>query len=279
MAIGRIPEPGTGIPESIIAAKGDLIVGTANDTPGILSVGTNGHTLVADSSVSPTGLKWAVDPVADVVTTAGDLIYGTAADTVARLGIGTAGQVLKVNSGATAPEWGAAAGASGLTLISRSSFSNVAGQNFDDVFSATYNAYKIIIEVIYAATDSDTLRLQVRTSGTTQTSGYYGSVAKVNTAATTFGSSANTSNGASLQLNNGNIGNNTSGASYGCSFDWVRVGSTNYNKLFGVGFNTENSDTLWFAGFRFASENVTGFRLFASTSNVTGTVAIYGYGA
>jgi hypothetical protein len=71
---------------------------------------------VADSSVSPTGLKWAVDPVADVVTTAGDLIYGTAADTVARLGIGTAGQVLKVNSGATAPEWGAAAGGGGSTV-------------------------------------------------------------------------------------------------------------------------------------------------------------------
>jgi hypothetical protein len=44
----------------------------------------------------------------DLITTAGDLLYGTAADTVARLGIGTAGQVLKVNSGATAPEWGAA---------------------------------------------------------------------------------------------------------------------------------------------------------------------------
>ena len=55
--------------------------------------------------MSPTGLKWAVDPVADVVTTAGDLLYGTAADTVARLGIGTAGQVLAVDSGATAPEW------------------------------------------------------------------------------------------------------------------------------------------------------------------------------
>jgi hypothetical protein len=95
-----------------IDAKGDLIVGTGADTFARLAVGTNGHTLVADSSVSPTGLKWAVDPVADVVTTAGDLIYGTAADTVARLGIGTAGQVLKVNSGATAPEWGAAAGGS-----------------------------------------------------------------------------------------------------------------------------------------------------------------------
>jgi hypothetical protein len=46
----------------------------------------------------------------DLITTAGDLLYGTAADTVARLGIGTAGQVLKVNSGATAPEWGAGGG-------------------------------------------------------------------------------------------------------------------------------------------------------------------------
>jgi hypothetical protein len=58
MAIGRIPEPGTGIPESIIAAKGDLIVGTADDAPGILTVGTDGHTLVANSSTS-TGLEWA----------------------------------------------------------------------------------------------------------------------------------------------------------------------------------------------------------------------------
>lgn len=43
-----------------------------------------------------------------LVDAAGDLIYATANDTVARLALGTAGQVLKVNSGATAPEWGAA---------------------------------------------------------------------------------------------------------------------------------------------------------------------------
>jgi hypothetical protein len=58
MAIGRIPEPGTGIPESIIAAKGDILVGTANDTPAVLSVGTDTYTLVADSATA-TGLKWA----------------------------------------------------------------------------------------------------------------------------------------------------------------------------------------------------------------------------
>jgi hypothetical protein len=59
MGANVFPTPFSGIQEGLIAAKGDLIVGTANDVPGILTVGTNGHTLVADSSVSPTGLKWA----------------------------------------------------------------------------------------------------------------------------------------------------------------------------------------------------------------------------
>jgi hypothetical protein len=39
---------------------------------------------------------------------AGDIVQGTGANTAARLAIGTAGQVLRVNSGATATEWGAA---------------------------------------------------------------------------------------------------------------------------------------------------------------------------
>jgi hypothetical protein len=41
-----------------IDAKGDLIVGTGADTFARLAVGTNGHTLVADSAEA-TGLKWA----------------------------------------------------------------------------------------------------------------------------------------------------------------------------------------------------------------------------
>lgn len=41
------------------ASKGQLAVGTGSGTTDFLNVGTNGYTLVADSSVSPTGLKWA----------------------------------------------------------------------------------------------------------------------------------------------------------------------------------------------------------------------------
>lgn len=47
------------IAKSIVDAKGDLIVGTADNTVARLAVGaTNGHTLQVDSSTA-TGLKWA----------------------------------------------------------------------------------------------------------------------------------------------------------------------------------------------------------------------------
>ena len=74
----------------------------------------------------------------DLITTAGDLLYGTAADTVARLGIGTAGQVLKVNSSATAPEWGAAS--STPTFVGCSASSSVDLTLSNNTFTAiTWN--------------------------------------------------------------------------------------------------------------------------------------------
>lgn len=45
-----------------------------------------------------------------VGTTAGDMEYYTGATTKARIPKGTAGQVMKMNSGATAPEWGYSGG-------------------------------------------------------------------------------------------------------------------------------------------------------------------------
>jgi len=47
------------IPKGLIGAKGDLVVGTADDTPDRLAVGSNGYILVADSGEA-TGVKWAV---------------------------------------------------------------------------------------------------------------------------------------------------------------------------------------------------------------------------
>lgn len=49
---------GTGIPGTLLDAKGDLIVASAADTAARLAVGTNGHVLTADSGET-TGVKWA----------------------------------------------------------------------------------------------------------------------------------------------------------------------------------------------------------------------------
>ena len=52
----------------------------------------------------------------DISIVQGDVIYGNGTDSWTRLAKGTAGQVLKMNSGATAPEWGSAADATKLPL-------------------------------------------------------------------------------------------------------------------------------------------------------------------
>jgi hypothetical protein len=59
------------IQNAIVDAKGDLIAATAADTPARLAVGTNGTSLVADSTAA-TGLKWGYQ------TSLGCLLYKTA---------------------------------------------------------------------------------------------------------------------------------------------------------------------------------------------------------
>jgi hypothetical protein len=58
----------TAIPNTTIDAKGDLLVGTAADTVGKLSVGTDGYFLKADSATA-TGLTWAQVDLSSYATT------------------------------------------------------------------------------------------------------------------------------------------------------------------------------------------------------------------
>jgi hypothetical protein len=89
----------------LIAGKGDLITGTAADTPARLAPGANGQRLTADTT-APAGLRWTT-PLgpADVISPGlldakGDLIAATAPDTPARLPVGADGRVLTADTAA-----------------------------------------------------------------------------------------------------------------------------------------------------------------------------------
>jgi hypothetical protein len=210
----------------------------------------------------------------DLITTAGDLLYGTAADTVARLGIGTAGQILQVNSGANAPEWAApAGGASGLTLITQNTFSNVANVTIDSVFSTTYRNYIAYINY-YSTTNADDFQLQWRYSSTTLTSSvYYGAGFNYNGSNTlsTYGYS-----GAGQATLAANTGSSTRRSSLQINFNEVGTGSSVNPHFFGIGFSNQGEQSNQFAGMPDATQNFTGFLLKSSSANITGEYQVYG---
>jgi len=194
-------------------------------------------------------LKWAVDPVADVVTTAGDLIYGTAADTVARLGIGTAGQVLQVNSGATAPEWAAAGASSGPAFRA---FRNTSAQS---VTAATWTKVQLNGETFDTASCFDST---TNFRFTPNVSGYYSLLAtllgEVEDATTKFVSVAIYKNGAVVAQGTKAIGQGSAGVAVVNDLIYFN-GTTDYVELFGfisAGNVNENfingTDITYFSG-------------------------------
>ena len=205
----------------------------------------------------------------DLITTAGDLLYGTAADTMARLGIGTAGQVLKVNSGATAPEWGAAAGgSSGLTLISRQTLSAAASVSFDGVFTSTYQAYICIIEDLLSSSQFNLdMRLKYSTN-TEVTTGYYG---------TSFdgATQTDTSNGSAFRMSQGGISSDVN------EFSNMHILFSPMNKsgrgvVSGFGGAGKTNKPISFMGVSTDIRTYTGCSFFLSAGNMTGTFSMYG---
>jgi hypothetical protein len=112
---------------------GDVTVGIQDGTTsqkGAVQLEDSTSSTSTVKAATPNSVKSAYDLANAAIpkstaTTAGDILYRNGS-TVTRLGIGTAGQVLKVNSGATAPEWGTASGGGGMTLLSTTTLSGSA---------------------------------------------------------------------------------------------------------------------------------------------------------
>jgi hypothetical protein len=211
-------------------------------------------------------------PTISTATTNGDILYGTGSGALARLGIGTTDQVLKVTAGV--PAWATPATASsGFVFVNSTSFSNVASVSIDSVFTSTYDTYMIDVMNVYGGTATDDFYFQYRYGTTTQTTAYYGSWVywRPSTDAIT---GSRWRNGAQHILNDfvGDSNSMTHGNIY-----ISQVGVAGRPSIWGATGNTSSEGFESFGGsFDGTSQVFNGFLLKSSSSNITGTVRIYG---
>jgi hypothetical protein len=182
---------------------------------------------------------------------------------------GTTGQVLKKSSATDLDvEWGTPS--SGLTLINTTSFSAVASQAVDDIFSSTYNNYVIAVNITGVGSGDVTLRLNYRTTGGvdvttnlgTQRISFYTSVAGSTIANATFGASGSSNPTFSnyvLNVANPNLARRTTYISTG---GYVNNSAQPFIDLL-YGHHTGN-------------DIFTGIKIFPSASTFSGSISIYG---
>ena len=166
--------------------------------------------------------------------------------------------------------------ASGLTLITRNTFSNIGSVAIDSIFSATYYSYMVVIESIYGATGTDDLHLQMRYGTTTQTANYQGACATMGISSVTL-TSPQTGTTSEFTLG-ANVGTSTYPNAYTLYFN--RVGQASQNPRFhGTGINADTGTSFWIGGYTTLSQTYTGILLKSSSSNITGVVSVYGLAA
>lgn len=204
------------------------------------------------------------------LTTKGDLYGFTTVD--ARVAVGTNGTVLTADStAATGVAWAAAAGA-GLVFINKTDFTASSATSVNNVFSTTYNNYRIMIVAASTTATAAEVTLRMRVGGADTSTNYssqraYFLGATVGASADLFGTD---------ETYVGDIGNSSNTGS-AMNIDISSPFLTTPTSLTGTSTRSVATGALTLTGGnQTASTSFTGFTInFAQTS--TGSVYIYGY--
>jgi hypothetical protein len=205
------------------------------------------------------------------LTTTGDIYYASAANTPARLGIGSTGNVLTVASGI--PSWSAPSSGA-LTLISSTTYSSSSAHSVNDVFSATYDNYLILINTDSASTGSD-MNMRLRVSGSdNSSSNYYWATVGNNAVNSAYDPSNSGGAATSWRINYSDDTNGSTGTINIRNPYLSLVTAYNVNYL---GIEDNNAYPYTGGGRTTVTTSYTGFTIFPNSGNFTGKVRVYGY--
>ncbi len=211
-----------------------------------------------------------------LVDAKGDLLVGTAADTAGRLAVGANTYLLTADSAeATGMKWAAAAaGGGGLVHLNTTSFTTTASQSINNVFSATYDYYKIIVTAF--GSPAAILDFRLRVSGTDNSSAVY-NYQRLEVAGTVEDGNRAT-NQTSWRLgeydDDSNIPTNFE-ASVFKPFDAVHTTMRSQNTQLANAPDGIRID--YFDAVHKANTSFTGFTILAGSGNMTGSVSVFGY--
>ena len=161
-------------------------------------------------------------------------------------------------------------GASALTLLNTTTFSAVASQSINDVFSATYDNYKIVLNATNTGGYSNAIRFRVGGSDNSTANYNWSQVARGSNQNTVEGFSGSNvtsgelgnqypnANGQIIDVFNPFLADETLYTTMICSLS----GSTQILRIIGGALNLTTS--------------FTGFTIFPSSLTITGTVRVYG---
>jgi hypothetical protein len=256
-----------------IAALGQDIDTALVDLKG----GTTGQVL-AKATNTDLDFSWVTQDDANAIqntqlTAKGALISAFSAGTPATLTVGTNGQILAADSAeATGLKWVTPATSSaGLTLITRQTFSAAGTINVNDVFSSTYDNYRIVVRNSAGTAAGMSMRLRV-SGADNSTANYYSTVFESVSGTSTIFPRFKVDATAFLD---GDIDFKSDGTYI---FDITAPNLTQETSFMGLwsctatGWRSGNINGLFNA-----TTSFTGFSIYAASGTSTGVVTVYGY--
>jgi hypothetical protein len=168
-------------------------------------------------------------------------------------------------------DWSSVGGSEpGLQLIASSSFSAVSSEQLNDVFTATYENYKIIINVTSGSISGADLSLRMASAGTADSTASRYEVGEYFVGARSAVTAGNVNSVAAAQ---GQLGRIATDAGCGVEVNMYNPFTANLTKFaaLSVGHTLEVTGTALIV-----TDSYDGFQIFPSSGTMTGTMTVYG---